>query len=58
MGSIPDARASLDALIPEQRARVVEILAADIAIGYVPKESDIHATIAAVIRHWFAQDRT
>lgn len=57
MGRTPGARASFDALIAEQRARVVEILAADIAVGYVPKESDINAAIAAVIRHWLAQDR-
>lgn len=43
-------RAAYEALVPEQRSRVDAILAPEVRHGWVPKESDIEAAIAAVLR--------
>lgn len=44
------ARDRYEALTPEQRQAVDEILRPEMARGWVPKESDITAAIDAVLR--------
>jgi len=45
-----DAREQYENLSPAQQARVDEILGPEMARGWVPKDADIQAAIAVVLR--------
>lgn len=48
MGMSNGVHAKYEALVPEERCQVYAIFAPDLALGWVPKESDIEAAISLV----------
>jgi hypothetical protein len=48
--TVPTPREEFEALTPRQQRRVVEILGPDMSTGWIPKDSDLRAVIALVLK--------